>query len=210
MYYAAFDIGNVLVHIDFSPFEKCWRKWILNIGRRSEPPEHYMDFLNDLHGQQDVGLTTVSRHLKERFGFSRYLQSEFEEAWNQIIIPNKQMMDFLKELEHQDVKIALLSNMGLEHATFIRESLPELFQGRLLHLSCEVGARKPTKLYYQSFLQDHDEFTCCTYVDDLDRNLQVGETYGFNCFKFELDKEEGEVSKDILDSLRKNIFGIDI
>ena len=110
------------------------------------------------------------------------------------------MMDFLKELENQDVKIALLSNMGLEHATFIRESLPELFQGRLLHLSCEVGARKPTKLYYQSFLQDHDEFTCCTVrcecfdhfscsiVRDLNFSLNRFTCHGIDRLSFEYSK----------------------
>ena len=55
-------------------------------------------------------------------------------------------------------------------------------------MSYEVGARKPSKLYYQSFLLDHPEYKGCLYVDDLPQNLAVGRYYGFRSFEYNLEE----------------------
>jgi FMN phosphatase YigB (HAD superfamily) len=182
MKYAAFDVGNVLVRVDFDPFEKAFESYSID--------DNYMDFLLDLHGAQDIGLTTIARHAKLAFGASQECCEHLMEAWDHIIVPNPKMCTLLQELKDDGVNIAILSNMGIEHAKLMRKKYPEIFEGCTLHLSCEVGARKPAKLYYQSFLQDHPEFKGCVYVDDRDDNLATGLKYGFTSYKFDLDKFE--------------------
>lgn len=184
----AFDIGNVLVNIDFAPFEKCWNQYELHHH------ENYMDFLLDLHGQQDVGLTTIRRAVKERFGkvLLNPLNPKLDEidlAWNKIIAPNKPMIHFMNNLKAEGHPIALWSNMGKEHAELLKNEYPEIMEGKIHHLSCEVGARKPTKLYYQSFLMDYPEFKNCIYLDDLIQNVDRAKSYGIKAIHFDLKKE---------------------
>lgn len=63
-----------------------------------------------------------------------------------------------------------------------------MFQDTVEHISYQVGARKPSKIYFQSFLLDHPGWAGAVYVDDRDDNLAVGKKYSFKSFKFELDK----------------------
>lgn len=200
MRYVALDLGNVLLEIDFTSFEEAWQQ----LGYHEK--EHYMDFLNDLHGQQDVGLTTVMRHLKERFNTAPEDLSFMKEAWDGIVKPNKQMLGFVRSLENElDTKVAILSNIGLEHSELLRTKYPFILGdgNRILHLSCEVGVRKPTKLYYQSFVWDHPEFKGAVYLDDLKANCERGREYGFNSIQFELDKTliNGKIPEKTLTTL---------
>ena len=184
----AFDIGNVLVNIDFRSFEKCWNDKGLNHH------EHYMDFLLDLHGQQDVGLTTIRRHVKERFGekllkpFNQTL-CDLDLAWDEIVVPDDVMIGFMNDLRDEGHPIALWSNIGKEHLELIKEKFPEILEGKITHMSCEVGVRKPTKLYYQSFFMDHPEFRDCVYLDDLAPNVLRAKEYGVKAIRFRLDNE---------------------
>ena len=54
------------------------------------------------------------------------------------------------------------------------------------HYSCEVGARKPSKLYYHSFLQMHPEFKGAIYVDDNKENLEASKEFGFITIRLDL------------------------
>lgn len=198
----AFDIGNVLVDVNFAPFEECWNQYGLHHH------ENYMDFLLDLHGQQDVGLTTIRRAVKERFSnvLLHPLNAtlcELDIAWDKIVIPNETMIGFMNDLRDEGHPVALWSNMGKEHAELIQDEYPEIMEGKINHLSCEVGARKPTKLYYQSFFMDHPEFRDCVYLDDLVRNVARAKTYGVKAIHFELNKEvENDTLLESLQDIR--------
>ena len=87
-----------------------------------------------------------------------------------------------------DLQVALLSNVGLEHAVQMARVLDidSFFDKCVKHLSCHVGARKPTKLYYQSFLMQHPEFYGAAYLDDLQENLDASVPFGFRPRRFSL------------------------
>jgi hypothetical protein len=64
---------------------------------------------------------------------------------------------------------------------------PEIFDlSEIHHLSYEVGARKPSNIYFQSFLQDYPSWIGCVYVDDRKDNLLTGKKYGFRTIQFDL------------------------
>ncbi len=190
--YLALDIGQVIYDIDLDSFIEELRTKLnseINNVYNSARNRHYDPeaFVLDLHGQQDVGLTTVERALKDTFGFTTTETNQLVEEWEKIPQPNEEMMAWIKKLEENGVKIALLSNIGKTHARLLGEKFPETYANKVLHLSCEVGARKPSKLYYQSFLMDHPEFKGCLYLDDRQENIEVGNKYGFKSVKFDLD-----------------------
>lgn len=184
MYNLAFDIGNILVSVDLAKFTNELDKYINKTDRAFN---NSMFFLEHLQTHQEIGLTTVARALKIEYDFQDEVILKLLDAWNEVIVPNDMMLDMLDELKKLGVKIALLSNIGEEHTKFLAKSCPRLFNDNVLWLSCEVGARKPSKLFFQSFLIDHPEFKNCPFVDDRKENLITAQNYCFNPVLFNLE-----------------------
>lgn len=199
--HAAFDIGNVLCRFDTTEFLQEMNRSIHTFGS--------YEFLEYLQKFQDVGLLTVRQQLIHQFVLSESDINRLISLWNETITPNDMMMNFIMNLKDEGVKIAYLSNMGPEHIEYLRNTYPEMFKDVVQHISCEVGARKPTKLFFQSFCLDHDEFSGCVYVDDIEENLKTGKQYGFKAYKFDLDQtlqQSTSQQKKTLDTLRSMIL----
>ncbi len=179
----ALDIGNVLCRVDFDPFRKLLSRTV-NISN-----DEIDYFLNRTQKFHDLGITTVEEELIDRYKIkSNYLLQDLNLAWNKCVIPDKQVIEFFSTIrEAHNIKIALLSNIGTEHALIMKSLLKGLFDESILHFSCFVGARKPTDLYYQSFISKYPDFSNCVYVDDLDINLNAGRKFGFTTFNFNLE-----------------------
>jgi len=183
----AFDVGNVLVDVDFEEFFRVFR----SMSVREDP----FAFLCDIQARQDIGIKTLPVALKARFGFNKSQIDRLITAWNHAIVPNEEMLDFVDSLKENGTKVAILSNMGLEHAAYIREVYPRIFDGCTLHLSCEVGARKPTKLYYQSFLIQNPHFSGAIFLDDRPENVETAKEFRLNAQHWRLD-EFSKLAKD--------------
>lgn len=206
MKYLALDVGNVLVNVNFKSFIQDLSKQ-LNITL--EEAEYFMNRTHSLH---DVGLTKMADELRDHFKIkSPLIVEDLIESWNNVITPDFDMIKFFNNMRiMENVKIALLSNVGLEHAAqmgFILD-YENFFNYSVKHLSCFVGARKPTKLYYQSFLMQHPEFEGCSYLDDLEENLKASELFGFRPYHFELEHHplECALQQPILDNIKQFIL----
>lgn len=184
--HVAFDIGNVLAEVDLSGFIVKLRTVL---SSRSDPnlldPER---FLEHLQATQDLGILTIRQYLHQAYNFPDSVLDELVIEWNKTVKPNEMMLNFMDNLRSEGVKIALLSNIGPEHAEHLKKTCPRMFAGCVEHLSYEVGARKPTKLFYQSFLMDHEEWLGAIYCEDRPENLKTGKKYSFKSFKFCLDE----------------------
>lgn len=196
MNYLALDVGNVLCHVDFDKILKLLSK-SLNISMNEAI--HFFNRTQKLH---DLGITNLSDELSDHFSIkSEVLIKEILEEWNRCIVPDQ---DVLKEIEFlknkYNIKIAILSNIGFEHLSYIKEIMINkypLFDDCVHFFSCEVGARKPSLLYYQTFLSMYPEFKECVYLDDLDDNIKSGKSFGLNAHKFVLS----DFKKSNLDQL---------
>jgi FMN phosphatase YigB (HAD superfamily) len=156
-------------------------------------------FLNSFQRSHDIGLTTIRDEIESVFSHAVWsvdgdaLLDDIMECWNRCLTLNTDMIKMLDGIKHEEgLEIALLSNIGFEHAKLVHESLSYDECGFFFshkHFSCEVGARKPTKLFYQSFLMQHPEFQGCWYVDDLQENLDAADEFGFRVTKFSLHDE---------------------
>ena len=186
MKYVALDIGNVLVHSNFQEFVRQLSK-TLNIT--IEEATYFMNRTQKLH---DLGLTNMSDELHDHFKIkSQVLTEELIKAWNEVIVANKNMLRMINKLKStHDLKIALLSNVGLEHSVRMQEVLDydNFMTDNVKHFSCQVGARKPNMIYYHTFLQLHPEWEGCPYIDDVQENLDMGAQFGFKPFRFSLEE----------------------
>lgn len=198
MKYAAFDVGNVLFNVNFPGFINKMSK-TLNIS--VEEATYFMNRSQKLH---DLGLTVMKDELIDHLHIkSSVLRDELIQDWNHCITPADWLLERIDALcDTHNIQVALLSNVGLEHAVRMREMLSpyKFFQNGITHFSCEVGARKPNIIYYHSFLQLHPEFQGCPYVDDLKENLQVGASFGFKTYRLSLEEITSQNYEDEMTS----------
>lgn len=181
--HVAFDIGNVLCDLNLKIFT-CHLQEIID---RQKIPLSAWSWLESIQPFQDIGNTTVRQSLVAMMpNINSGLLNELINSWDKTVIPNETMLRFMENLRSEGIQIALLSNMGKEHSTYLRSKYPELFSNTKEHLSCDVGARKPTKLFYQSFLLDNSEFKGALYLDDLEENLKAGKKFAFKTYWFKL------------------------
>lgn len=199
--YIALDIGNVLYHCDFNPFLKTLSK---QLGISIADAQYFLSRTQKLH---DLGYTVMTDELRDHFHIkSEVVIEEILEAWNNSVKPNLSILTHLDDLEFNGkIKIALLSNIGLEHASNIDKVLEEnhLMEQTIKHFSCFVGARKPSALFYQSFLMQYPEFKGCLYIDDVAENLAMGQKFGFDSQQFNLLTDHPVALFHKLDTLLK-------
>lgn len=201
MKYIALDIGNVLYYANMTNFVKeLSSTFNVSIADASR-------YLKNFQHVHDLGLTTMERELRAQFHCNSEVTIErLCKLWDGAVHPCLPMLSMLDELnEHHDVQIALLSNIGIEHAAMMPAKLNPIYDYSIPHFSCYVGARKPSMLYYQSFLMQRPEFKGCLYVDDLQENLNASKQFGFNPYLFSLedadvDDKIQEIREIVLDS----------
>jgi len=201
---AILDIGNVLVHVRLNYFLDKISQLI---------PENHdpLLFLETIQGMHDIGLLTMKQAFRDKYELSHsnlISVDELLELWNSVLERNHFMINLMKDLHFQGVRFGLVSNIGYEHHQYLKKICPEIFEmSEIHHLSYEVGARKPSKLYFQSFLQDHPSWIGCVYVDDRMDNLLTGKQYGFRTIQFDLDNLSNlKDLKSSTDSMKKIIL----
>lgn len=179
--FAAFDIGNVLCHVDIDGFLDFLVH--RNVVKTKEQAE---EFVNGIQYPQDLGLYNI------RQGFYRFSPDitpsalqDLHDAWLHTVEPSDEMINVLDDALSQGYQIALLSNIGFDHAGVVRQICP-VFKSCHQHFSCEVGARKPTKLFYQSFVMHYGWPQGVVFLDDRLENIQAARPY-FNGIQFDLD-----------------------
>lgn len=201
---AILDIGNVLVHVHLNSFLDKISQLI---------PENHdpLLFLETTQGLHDIGLITMRQAFRDKYELSHSDKISIDdllELWNTVVVRNNFMINLMKDLHFQGVRFGLVSNIGYEHHKYLEKICPEIFElSEIHHLSYEVGARKPSKLYFQSFLQDYPSWIGCVYVDDRMDNLLTGKRYGFRTIQFDLSKFDSlKDMKSATDSMKKIIL----
>jgi len=198
--YLALDIGNVLCKVDIDPFINTIADTFSIFKGEAEV------FVKRFQKSHDLGYTNTEEEIRSKFvRASEHQIKIILDAWNNVITTDKEMLTMLNEIkEKYDLVFALLSNIGTEHASLIQSKLDhEGFLDKTVHhFSCEVGARKPSLLYYQSFLIEHPSARQCMYVDDLTENIEVGRKMGFEAVQFDLTGVSADIS---ISELRQKI-----
>jgi FMN phosphatase YigB (HAD superfamily) len=183
MSYICLDIGNVLLDCDFSGF-------FTTMQNRNVAQPHVWEFMERVQPHQDVGHVSLEREMK--IHFDMHDVSEHMDSWRDCLKRNEMSLGQLTVMLDAGVNVALLSNMGAEHHALLSHLFGGLYERCTQFISCEVGARKPSKIYYQSFLTAHPDFRGCVYVDDRMENLGAGNKMGFNSQHLDTSKMSPE------------------
>lgn len=196
----AFDIGNVICHVDLKKFTRK----IVSLGIFPDSLTAW-DFLTSIQASQDLGLNNIRSDFFKLKCYPDILDYVVT-AWYEVVTPSAPMLDFINELLNDRYQIALLSNIGFDHAKTLRYTCGSVFDRCIQHFSCEVGARKPSLLYYQSFILKHpDWFDNSIFFDDRPENIKASFPY-MNGNLFNLDDYEND--EKAVDAIRQKIDDI--
>jgi FMN phosphatase YigB (HAD superfamily) len=180
----ALDIGNVLCTVDLDPF-------IAKAGEVLGWTELRVNALCNA-ARHDIGITDIVADFRDEFHLNglHILPEDLaalRESWMICVHPVPEIAELLDSILEEGDQIALLSNIGRDHVEMIRTSFPSVYNRCIQHFSCEVGARKPSKLFFQSFLWERPEFRGCIYLDDRLENVEAAKRAGFRAQVFDLD-----------------------
>lgn len=163
----ALDIGNVLVYVDM---DILYTELIV-LGYCSSM-ERAQDICIPMQRYFDIGAFDFDEYFSCVLQYSSANVKILKEAWYATVRPCKETLYVLTDLLAEGCDVALLSNIGYNHADYLSDICGQQFSSCIKHFSCAVGARKPMKLFYQSFLMDYPHFSDQKiYKTDIYRSL---------------------------------------
>jgi putative hydrolase of the HAD superfamily len=124
----------------------------------------------------------IEVHLEDGFDLARLRALYFER-----LDPNREMIDFIRELRTRGVRAALLTNNVREWEPLWRAKLPEIDElFELVVDSAFVGLRKPDPAIYELTLERLGGASPeqCVFVDDLDVNCETARALGMAAVRF--------------------------
>jgi putative hydrolase of the HAD superfamily len=125
----------------------------------------------------------IERYLEDGFDLARLRALYFER-----LVPNRPMIDFVRELRGRGVRAGLLTNNVREWEPLWRAKLPELDElFEVVVDSAFVGLRKPDPAIYSLTLERMGGVAAerCVFVDDLEPNCQTARELGMAAVRFE-------------------------
>jgi FMN phosphatase YigB (HAD superfamily) len=175
----AFDIGNVICHVDLEKFNNFLVDKKLFINK-----EAASNFIEGIQIGMDLGMYGIKQSFNNFFpNISKEDLDQIYYVWMNIISISNEISDFIKELSGNGWEIALLSNIGFDHSFYFNE----IFNFEYIkHFSYEIGARKPSKLFYQSFFIENYWTKDVLFFDDRQENVNASTKY-FNGTLFNLN-----------------------
>jgi putative hydrolase of the HAD superfamily len=125
----------------------------------------------------------IERHLEDGFDLGRLRALYFDR-----LEPNREMIEFIRDLRGRGVRAALLTNNVREWEPLWRAKLPEvdeLFE--LVVDSAFVGLRKPDPAIFALTLERLGGVRAeeCVFVDDLDVNCEAAQALGMAVVHYE-------------------------
>lgn len=180
-----FDIGNVIVGVDFVPALKRL------IPEGTAQADERLDQILKRKDEFEAGRIPADDYFPwaaETLGFSGS-DEQFLEAWVNIFSPNPPMWESIKTLYQSGHRLILFSNINNPHKEFLMKHYPvfQYFTGGIF--SYQTGFIKPEAEIYQLAIKQYDLTPETTaYVDDLPGNILGGQKAGFLCHQYHANR----------------------
>ena len=179
-----FDVGNVLVPIDFHRCHDALAKVC------PYPPEEIPKRIRatGLVGRFEKGqippeefVEACSLALGIQLGFD-----QFWELWSAIFLPETLIPEDWIEGLHRRYRLLLLSNTNVVHFALVRQRYPLIrhFDGQVL--SYEVGALKPSpQIYREAIARSGCRPEECFFTDDMVSFVEAARQHGMDAVQFQ-------------------------
>jgi len=171
-----FDIGNVILHFDFSLFARAVEADCDNDA--AGLLALIVSMRDDLEGRKmdrDEFLDFAIRKIRYRGK-----REQFVRAWQHIFTENEPIIRWIEELDASGARLFLLSNTNQLHVDYFMAEYPVFSRFDGWVFSHEAGLSKPSPAIYHHAIQKLGLDPARTvYVDDLEANADTGRALGF-------------------------------
>ena len=185
-----FDIGNVIVGIDFIPaLESLIPSGTDNASERIQT----LLERKDLFETGKIPLETYFPWAAKTLGFTGS-QEEFFRAWNGIFTPNPPIWESIHQIHAAGHQLILFSNINEPHIHHLKQTYPifEKFHGNIF--SYQTGYIKPDPAIYQFAIKKyHLTPETTVYIDDLPANIATGKKMNFLSHLYDINDHESFV-----------------
>ena len=177
-----FDIGNVLLHVDFD--ESLARLF-------PSPPADFPRRMQQVMSTKDelesgrIGSAPFIDRTIGILGFEGPREA-FVDAWCRVFEPVGPMWDCVEKLSSADHRLILFSNTNDLHMDHALARYPVFRHFPEAVFSHRVGAMKPDDPIYQYAVDTYDLDPAATvYIDDLPENIDGGRRFGWHCWQYD-------------------------
>ncbi|MDR4898450.1 glucose-1-phosphatase [Yersinia kristensenii] len=174
-----FDLGNVIVDIDFKRVLGVWSK-LSSVPLATLSERFTMGDVFQQHERGEINDEDFARQLSDEMGLSLSFE-QFAEGWQAVFVALRpEVIAIMQKLRAEGHRVVVLSNTNRLHCNYWPQHYPEVAAAAdHLYLSQDLGMRKPEARIYQHVLSaENIPAEQAVFFDDIEANIVAARIEG--------------------------------
>jgi glucose-1-phosphatase len=176
-----FDLGNVIVDIDFKRVLGVWSK-LSSVPLATLNARFTMGEVFQRHERGEISDEDFACQLSDEMGLSLSFE-QFAEGWQTVFVALRpEVIAIMQKLREEGHRVVVLSNTNRLHCNHWSQHYPEVAAAAdSMYLSQDLGMRKPEARIYQHVLNaENTQAEQAVFFDDVDANILAANTLGIH------------------------------
>ncbi|HDL6967841.1 TPA: glucose-1-phosphatase [Yersinia enterocolitica] len=174
-----FDLGNVIVDIDFKRVLGVWSK-LSSVPLATLSERFTMGEVFQQHERGEISDEDFARQLSDEMGLSLSFE-QFAEGWQAVFVALRpEVISIMQKLRAEGHRVVVLSNTNRLHCNYWPQHYPEVAAAAdHMYLSQDLGIRKPEARIYQHVLSaENIPAEQAVFFDDVEANIVAARIEG--------------------------------
>ncbi|EKN6354532.1 glucose-1-phosphatase [Yersinia enterocolitica] len=174
-----FDLGNVIVDIDFKRVLGVWSK-LSSVPLATLSERFTMGEVFQQHERGEINDEDFARQLSDEMGLSLSFE-QFAEGWQAVFVALRpEVISIMQKLRAEGHRVVVLSNTNHLHCNYWPQHYPEVAAAAdHMYLSQDLGMRKPEARIYQHVLSaENIPAEQAVFFDDVEANIVAARIEG--------------------------------
>lgn len=174
-----FDLGNVIVDIDFKRVLGVWSK-LSSVPLATLSERFTMGEVFQQHERGEVSDEEFAHQLSDEMGLSLSFE-QFAEGWQAVFVALRpEVITIMQKLREEGHRVVMLSNTNRLHCNHWPQHYPEVAAAAdHMYLSQDLGMRKPEARIYQHVLNaENIPADQAVFFDDVEANIVAARIVG--------------------------------
>ncbi|CCV43734.1 glucose-1-phosphatase [Yersinia enterocolitica] len=174
-----FDLGNVIVDIDFKRVLGVWSK-LSSVPLATLSERFTMGEVFQQHERGEISDEDFARQLSDEMGLSLSFE-QFAEGWQAVFVALRpEVISIMQKLRAEGHRVVVLSNTNRLHCNYWPQHYPEVAAAAdHMYLSQDLGMRKPEARIYQHVLSaENISAEQAVFFDDVEANIVAARIEG--------------------------------
>ena len=181
-----FDLGNVIVNLDFTRAMGVWSK--LSGSPLAHVQQHFQWGPHvERHERGEITDQQFAAALCDELAVN-LSYPQFVSGWQAIFTDeNRAVLAVIKQLRAEGHRVVILSNTNQIHTEFLEQHYPQLFESvDRCYFSHHIGLRKPdTAIYHHVLAEEGVAPAQAFFVDDLFENIEAASQLGIHTYLYQ-------------------------